>query len=58
MPQAKTEKIEVIWETVPDPDPEALHKAFAMLFKRGPYAPNRRRLDKNCPDANVQTHDN
>jgi len=27
-------KILVVWETVPDPDPEALMKAVRMLFRR------------------------
>lgn len=57
MPKASTEKMKVIWEAVPDPDPEALQKAFAMLFKRGPYAPTRRGLDKTGAYAIVQTHD-
>jgi hypothetical protein len=26
-------KITVIWETVPDADPQAVHKAFSMLFR-------------------------
>lgn len=34
-----------IWETVPDADAEALQKAVAMLFRRGPY---RRDSSKRC----------
>jgi hypothetical protein len=50
---AKLPKLKVIWEPVPDPDPEALTKAFAMLFERGPYGPDRRRFDKSRGSANV-----
>jgi hypothetical protein len=28
--------ITVAWETIPDADPQAIEKAFAMLLKRGP----------------------
>lgn len=28
-------KLTVIWEPVINPDPEAIHKAFAMLFRHG-----------------------
>jgi hypothetical protein len=31
------ERIKLIWECVPDPDPEALLKAVSMLFNRGPW---------------------
>lgn len=31
---AKFENLTVVWETVPDPDPHALLKAVAMVFKR------------------------
>jgi hypothetical protein len=31
------QKLRVIWETVPDPDPYALEKAFKMLFGRPSY---------------------
>jgi hypothetical protein len=27
-------KLNVVWELVPDADPQAIHKAFAMLFGR------------------------
>jgi len=29
-----TPKLKVTWETAPDPDPHALLKAVAMLFRR------------------------
>ena len=57
LPMAKSHlhrKLEAIYETVPDPNPEALLKAFALLFQRGPYAPEKRRFDKNSQSSNVQ----
>jgi hypothetical protein len=27
-------KLTVVWEVLPDADPQAIHKAFAMLFRR------------------------
>lgn len=39
-------KIKVILEPVPDPDPEALNKAFAMLFRRGPYRKEEQRFKR------------
>jgi len=27
-------KLTVVWELLPDADPQAIHKAFAMLFRR------------------------
>ena len=27
-------KLTVVWEVLPNPDPEAVHKAFAILFRR------------------------
>jgi len=47
-------KLIATYEPVPDPDPEALLRAFAMLFQRGPYAPGKRRVDKDRQSANVQ----
>jgi hypothetical protein len=32
--QPKHQKLTVIWENVPDPDPHALLKAVAMMFNR------------------------
>ncbi len=53
MPQpTKLTAIAVFWEQVPDPDPEALKKAFRMLFQASsPLEPDR--LDKACRYANV-----
>jgi hypothetical protein len=41
-------RIAVIWECVPDADPKALDKAFAMLFRRGPYASDRGNSAETC----------
>ncbi len=34
-----TRNMRVLWEQAPDPDPEALTKAFAMLFRGQPEVP-------------------
>jgi hypothetical protein len=31
--------VEIIWEPVENPDPEALRKAFAMIFRKRPQQP-------------------
>jgi hypothetical protein len=32
-------RVEIIWEPVENPDPEALRKAFAMIFRKRPQQP-------------------
>lgn len=31
-------KLTVVWEVLPDADPQAIHKAFSMLFRRNDSA--------------------
>lgn len=53
MRKTKHPPLIVIWETAPNPKPDAVDKAFAMLFKPGDCGPKRPRVDKPCVYANV-----
>ena len=53
MPKTKYPHLIVTWETAPDPKPDALEKAFAMLFKPGDLRPKCRGVDKPGVYANV-----
>lgn len=49
----KTPKLVVYWQPVEDPNPEALAKAFRMLFRHG-MRQFSNRFDKTRERANLQ----
>lgn len=53
--EPKKHYLVVYWQPVEDPNPEALAKAFRMLFRRG-AGRSSNRFDKNYERANVQEH--
>jgi hypothetical protein len=47
--------ITAIWETLPDADPKAVEKAFALLFRRGPGRKDSAKTGGDLPELD-KTH--